>query len=300
MKHYKIISFVKFIGGIRHTYVIRRIGGQETGDYFCETLNDTKIESDFICEQSTVIDSIRCMDSQRTYALGTPTNQGSVTHIRLNKGRGEIRLGTENWIRIGVMAPAPIQPVIPQPQAVNTNNQEDMATRKAGTGKTAPKAVEKTTPSRSQIAAAKKEDPFKDIQTKIEKQADIRLEKFMKKGLPPTVKEFLVAFFTKYNNDRNTIYVSNKTVQTTTGRRRSMGDLFKICQYYYPEVTLLELVTLLFRELKNTPGLKGGFRYSYCTTVKRRVFYFSSGSGTLEENSVDEFGFKPEYYITKI
>jgi len=287
MKYYKIISFVKNIGPDIHIYAVRRAGGQETGDYHCTTLNDTKIESDFCCEPNAYIDSIKCINTNQTFAIRDITNLGSVERIRLNRARGEIKiLGREGWNDIATLT---IQRPI-MPQAINTNNQE-MA-------KTAVKTAAKVTaaaPSRSQV---KKEDPFKSLQAIIEKQPDLRLAKFFKRDLPSTVKEFLINFFTKYNAAHATILVSNKTEQTSTGRRRSIGDLFKICQYYYPNVTLGEVAKLLFVGLQ--AHFKTGFRYSYCSTVKKRVFYYAAGDTTYEENKIkDEYGHMVEYYKDK-
>ena len=226
MKHYKILSFIKRIQNINHRYDLVN----QSGNYICPTLNnDTKIESDFCCEQDAKINSVRCLDTNRLFEIGTRTNRGTVQAIRLNSGRCQIKTNTSVFLPTDDTALSILTATIQEQNTIISNNMPKTAT-KAATKSSAAK-VSPAAPSRSQI---KKEDLFKDLQTKIEKQTDIRLGKFFKKNLPLTVKEFLINFFTKYNSEHNTIYVVAKTEQTSTNRRRSLGDLFKICQYYYP------------------------------------------------------------------
>ncbi len=292
MKHYKIISFGKIIGTQRHLYVINRVGGQETGSYICDTLNDVKIESDFCCEENSYIDSIKDIQRNLTFEKNQVVVEGLIEQLKLKNGRGVAKIGN-NWINIAVLHHVPItQPIVAQPQTQQANN--DMGTIK----KTATKVVSRAapSPSRSQI---KKEELFKEIEDRILAVKDIRLAKFFKRDLPKTVKEFLINFFTTYNNDHATIYVDGKDVQTTTGRRRSLGDIYKICKYYYPNVTLTEVVKLLFKDLQI--HFKTGFRHSYCGVINKRVFYYSPQETNFEQDTrADEYGKNLEYYKSKV
>ena len=145
----------------------------------------------------------------------------------------------------------------------------------------------------------RRDRPLKEIKNKILAVKDIRLAKFFKRDLPKTVKEFLINFFTTYNNDHATIYVDRKDVQTTTGRRRSLGDIYKICKYYYPNVTLTEVVKLLFKDLQI--HFKTGFRHSYCGVINKRVFYYSPQETNFEQDTrADEYGKNLEYYKSKV
>jgi hypothetical protein len=113
-----------------------------------------------------------------------------------------------------------------------------------------------------------------------------------------TLKEFIVKFFTKWNNDLNTIYVDDSSVQTDPGRRRSLGDLFMIVRYYYPNVTLKELFAVLHDLCTNTRG----FRTSRCSTIHKRVWYFSEGemNAILIGGSNDEYNFNYSNYTTNL
>lgn len=100
----------------------------------------------------------------------------------------------------------------------------------------------------------------------------IRLEKTKKK----TVKEmglesFLVKFFTEWNNEKNTIYADDKSIQTDMEKRRSLGDIYMICKYYFPDMTLKELFHLLYNKLFDL--VNEGFRTSHCNTIHKRVWY---------------------------
>lgn len=129
---------------------------------------------------------------------------------------------------------------------------------------------------------------FEDIEKKIVKENEpIRLERTLKKRTE-SLEEFIVKFFQKFNEDRNTIYVMSKKVQTDTGRRRSMGDIYMICKYYYPTCTLKEVAAILYRLI----GTERGFRSSICSQIHKRVFYFSDSDANqlYGKTTPDEYG----------
>lgn len=111
-----------------------------------------------------------------------------------------------------------------------------------------------------------------------------------------SLESFLIRFFESYNKERETIYVDDEEVQTDinngAGRRRSLGDIYMICKYYYPQCTLREVLTLLYRTLPQHFGNAGGFRTSKCSQIRKRVWYLSPGqaTGVYEDNQADEYG----------
>lgn len=111
-----------------------------------------------------------------------------------------------------------------------------------------------------------------------------------------TPKQFLINFFTNFNNTKPTIFTGSKETQTEPGKRRSLGDIFMIMRYYYPEITLKEVVTFLHKDL---PRELKGFRSSYCSTIKKRTFYYDSDKDTrvLNIDTFDEFGFSYKSYL---
>jgi hypothetical protein len=120
----------------------------------------------------------------------------------------------------------------------------------------------------------------------------LRLKGVLKKR-KETLKDFLIKFFTEWNNKKDTIYVGNRHVQTSPGKRRSLGDIFVICRYYYPKCTLEEVKSIVYNELfEEIPR----FRSSWCTRVNKRVFYQGEEGQTThiyDTSKHDEFGLTP-------
>ncbi len=111
----------------------------------------------------------------------------------------------------------------------------------------------------------------------------IRFEALNKTGRKDkTVKEFLNRFFLEFNRTKNTIYVSDKTVQTDTNRRRSIGDIYYLTKYYYPNVTLKEIYDILINVL---PKEIKGFRSNHCSQILKYVWYYNEGSANATNNS---------------
>lgn len=127
----------------------------------------------------------------------------------------------------------------------------------------------------------------------------IRLERLLKRRTE-TLQRFLERFFQDWNDDRNTIYVDDSSVQTEMGRRRSLGDIYMICKYYYPTCTLNEVLNLLYNVLPTS--MPDGFRTSYCNTILKRVWYFDEDLVTnqLDKTRNDEFDNNYQFYLTNI
>jgi hypothetical protein len=113
---------------------------------------------------------------------------------------------------------------------------------------------------------------------------EIRLEATLLKSVRKlTLEQFLIKFFKEYNNERNTIFVESRATQTEMGKRRSLGDIYKICKYYFPEITLKELMQLLYVDLIAIEG----FRSSKCSQIGKRVWYYYQGSSNVLLNTGD-------------
>ena len=140
---------------------------------------------------------------------------------------------------------------------------------------------------------------FKDIETKILKETKpLRLRATKKDRKDQTVQNFLIRFFEDYNKERETIFVADETVQTDTnggeGRRRSLGDIFTIVRYYYPHVTLKEVMKHLYITLPAHFGPEAGFRTCACKQINKRVWYLDSTKGkteALDLKKEDEYGY---------
>jgi len=142
------------------------------------------------------------------------------------------------------------------------------------------------------MAASKtvtKLNKLEEIQNKIKKEEAIRLPGLLKKR-KETLEKFIIKFFNEWNDEKDTIYVDSREVQTEAGCRRSIGDIYLICSYYYPKCTLKEVWTILYGLFKSTKI--AGFRSSMCSQIKKRVFYSDPGddSAIYNKSEKDEYG----------
>jgi len=93
--------------------------------------------------------------------------------------------------------------------------------------------------------------------------------KMLDKKSEKNVLNILKIFFS-INNNKYTMYL-NDTPQCNPSRRRSIGDIFLIVTYYFPEITLKELFQGLFNLMKEKY-----ITSDYCTQIKKRVYYRSN------------------------
>lgn len=97
-----------------------------------------------------------------------------------------------------------------------------------------------------------------------------------------TLKSFISSFF----NYLNYYYVTYRDTEyyCDSDRNRSLGDVFRICKYYFPDCTLKEVTETVWNSNINT---------LYCNDILKRV-YFSNARGTtnliLNTDTRDEFG----------
>lgn len=131
-----------------------------------------------------------------------------------------------------------------------------------------------------------------ELETRILKDFNNRTLKFdiFVRKRSETFEEFKKEFFAR-NNEFTTIWSDTKVGQTPKGRRRSLGDVFMICKYYYPSITLLEVVKWLYS--------KPYFKDQYCGGVKKRVWRMDYDK-MEHENMKDEYGNLTSYYKTFI
>lgn len=286
MRRYTILSIIKTVNGVVHRYDAVRTANNYTGSYTCPTLEDgPKIVTDFICMPNTYINSVKDNNTNLSFAIGETTPQGRVTGFKPLNSSMEVYMNNArvNTIPLSNLRKTPAAaPVIAVPIAT---------VRPIAAA--APVAA-----SRSQAQAMSPE--LLAINDRILANQPIRLEKLLKKTIPTNLKDFLIKFFEVYNAEKATIYVDTKVVQTTTGRRRSLGDIYQLCKYYFPECTLKQVLTLLYTTLP--AHYNRGFRTSYCSTIHKRVWYYEAGSATHEYDSTtnDEFGKRPDFYRGQI
>jgi len=134
-----------------------------------------------------------------------------------------------------------------------------------------------------------------EIQSQLNLKEPIRIRGLLRKR-KETIREFLIKFFTEWNSEKETIYVESGETQTEHAKRRSMGDVYRICKYYYPKCTfkiIKDIVIDLFPQNQLNEEVIDTFRTSYCDTINKRVFYVEEGSFTeiCNKTTHNEYGF---------
>lgn len=256
---------------------------ERTG-YFVNTTNgnDQKGEMDFICEPDYVITSVKYpnqangkvynIDDQVTVANSTTSFQ--IHGFDIRKNILTILSEDQQAPNDGIIAITSIRPYVNNQQLINDANTF-----------------------------------FTELENQILRSntRKFRLARILK-NRRETPKDFLIKFFkgtgdmeNGWNYSRNTIYIDNEEVQTQMGKRRSLGDIFIIMKYYYPNITLKEVVKLLYVDLFTVMGENPGLRTSICSQIHKRVWYYE-GTASIIHNSTtnDEYGNTFEVYKTKL
>lgn len=135
---------------------------------------------------------------------------------------------------------------------------------------------------------------------KIGDNTDFRKGVAIAKVRRESIQEFLVKFFTNWNEARNTVYVDDNSIQTEMGKRRSLGDIYMICRYYYPYCTLKEVARLLYVTLPTV--ITDGFRSSYCNNINKRVWYYDDEdvNGVYDKTTNDEWNHAHRWYLEQL
>lgn len=85
-------------------------------------------------------------------------------------------------------------------------------------------------------------------------------------------KSFLKTFFNLYNNKHITLASEDK-VYCYPGKNRSLGDIYKICLHYFPNISLEEVMKELAYLVKDELTTVGVI---YCPHINKRVFISNS------------------------
>lgn len=124
---------------------------------------------------------------------------------------------------------------------------------------------------------------FKQIKDYLKAQPEIKFEGIERDQYK--LSEFLEKLLT-FNNSFNTLYLNNK-IQTERKKRRSIGDLYRIVRYYYPNVKIVTVYRALLKQISEGKAIS-----SICIATSMRV-YRSTTNGEksyLNGERVDEFG----------
>lgn len=132
-------------------------------------------------------------------------------------------------------------------------------------------------------------------------EANASIKRLMRFKLPPDVEklitpkmpveEFVKKFIQEWANKHPTLYAHSGATQTPQGKRRSLGDITRLCQFYYPTVKVsLELVKNILKDLINDKQISTDI----CDTIHKRVYFFrATKAQTIDETEDrDEYGWR--------
>lgn len=139
---------------------------------------------------------------------------------------------------------------------------------------------------------------LKEFQKDLLQEGLLRLRPFYKKTLKGvSLEDFIKQFLNDHNcNDEiETIFVDSEEYQCDSGLRRSGGDIFRICKYYYPKCTLEEVLTILDRlvsteaQIGDNSDETGFIKSNICREINKRVFIGFECPTTSHYKEKDEF-----------
>ncbi len=123
----------------------------------------------------------------------------------------------------------------------------------------------------------------KQLEDKFSRKRKLKLEAAYKHNNEKSIRNFIEE---RCQNDIYwTKYVSSNKNQCAPSCYRSVGDLYMLCLYYYPELTVDEFLD----ELVEAEHLG----CSYCYDVKKRVFSYGA---YYDDKRRDENGLSSEFY----
>lgn len=141
---------------------------------------------------------------------------------------------------------------------------------------------------------------IKEFEKDLLKEGLLRLRPFMKKTIKGvSLKDFITNFLKDYNknNELENITVDDEEVFCAQNKRRSGGDIFRLCKYYYPKTTLLEVLAVLDEIILQ--DTKKEYKVQICEMINKRVYsYWGEKAGNhyhLTDN--DEFNRKQGEYV---
>lgn len=107
-----------------------------------------------------------------------------------------------------------------------------------------------------------------------------------------TLEDFIHNFLVSYNQKYKTASLGDLgRDQCSTGRLRSLADIFMICKHYFPSCTLEEVKDALYANINMLST-------QVCSTIHKRVYWIRHNSTEKRhEDSVDEFGLKFNNYL---
>lgn len=127
-----------------------------------------------------------------------------------------------------------------------------------------------------------------------------------------TVQEFISNELFQMGFLSNTIYVENLQYQCHKEADRSIGDIYQLCKYYFPETTVIDVIKVLFKDVIKVCNERSSdgsniselseteFVGHHCCDINKRVWNLSSIKNNYKLVYLlfqDEYGLVAKDYI---
>lgn len=131
---------------------------------------------------------------------------------------------------------------------------------------------------------------FKQIKEYLQKQPALHFEG-LEVGDVKGLTKFLNDFF-KLNAERHTVR-KDGTVDTKRGKRRSVSDIYRICHYYFPKITLTHVYRHLLKMIADKKALS-----AICEATHMRVYRGTDGyeDNYFNGDPIDEYQVNLSYF----
>lgn len=116
------------------------------------------------------------------------------------------------------------------------------------------------------------------------------------------LKAFLENEFFAINFVKQSDRVENNTFQCGTNRDRSIGDIYQLCKYYFPEITVVDVIKVIYNSILERKKTDDDqlFVGHYCPTINKRVYNsrnVKTAYDLMAASTRDEFGLTHQDYF---
>lgn len=127
---------------------------------------------------------------------------------------------------------------------------------------------------------------LKEIRKELEDQGLLHLAHY-RHNYKLSMEEWIRKFINELNYEKNTLNIDG-SINTEAGKRRSLGDIYRVAKTYFPNISFKELVVTLFK-------IRGEFNDSCCKTIQKHVFYRQNDGMRHNAETDNSYGYNGPY-----
>ena len=96
------------------------------------------------------------------------------------------------------------------------------------------------------------------------------------------------------------VYAETNKYQCRSDADRSIGDIYALCKYYFPETTVIDVIKIIYNRILEYQNTKLFFVGHYCNQIEKRVYNHKNirtGYCLCHEYTKDEYELKHNDYF---